>query len=232
VECLPSEDHNKPAQFIPIRFVPTNKLSKDTKLLLAFDALALSEMLGQEVTFGKIIHGDKHATLNVRTSPLALKVRQHIAKIDMLLSSPSSPNLVLIPHCAECEFQTRCREKALENDDLSLLAGMTERERSTFSSHLKTPSRYCRMPLDHGLFEARLPSSDKRKNVDLIGSNRNLSVKAWLRLLRQPRSENLAAACSQDFAHSTGCQFPTGPHCPATRCCRTLAPWSTRACPG
>jgi predicted RecB family nuclease len=128
VECLPSEDHNKPAQFIPIRFVPTNKLSKDTKLLLAFDALALSEMLGQEVTFGKIIHGDKHATLNVRTSPLALKVRQHIAKIDMLLSSPSSPNLVLIPHCAECEFQTRCREKALENDDLSLLAGMTERE--------------------------------------------------------------------------------------------------------
>ena len=62
VECLPSEDHNKPAQFIPIRFVPTNKLSKDTKLVLAFDALALSEMLGQEVTFGKIIHGDKHAT--------------------------------------------------------------------------------------------------------------------------------------------------------------------------
>jgi hypothetical protein len=61
VECLPSEEPNKPAEFIPIRFVPTKKLSKDTKLLLAFDALALSEMLGQEVTFGKIIHGDKHA---------------------------------------------------------------------------------------------------------------------------------------------------------------------------
>jgi len=129
VECLPSEEPNKPAQFIPIRFVSTNKLSKDTKLLLAFDALALSEMLGQEVSFGKIIHGDKHATLNVRTSALALKVRQHIAKMDMLLSSPSSPNLLLIPHCAECEFQTRCRKKALENDDLSLLSGMTERER-------------------------------------------------------------------------------------------------------
>jgi predicted RecB family nuclease len=129
VERLPSEVPRKPARVIPIHFVPTNKLNKDAKLLLAFDALALSETLGQEVSLGKIIHGDRHATMNVRTSVLALKVRQHIATIDALLSSPSPPNLVLIPHCAECEFQTRCREKALENDDLSLLAGMTEKER-------------------------------------------------------------------------------------------------------
>jgi predicted RecB family nuclease len=129
VECLPSKQRGKPANFIAIRFVSTNKLSKDGKLLLAFDALALSEMLGQEVSLGKIIHGDRHATLNVRISALEPEVRQHIAKIDALLSNPSPPNLVLIPHCAECEFQTRCREKALEKDDLSLLSGMTEKER-------------------------------------------------------------------------------------------------------
>jgi len=45
-------------QFIPIRFIFTNKLGKDDKLLLAFDAFVLSEMLGREVRFGKIIHGD------------------------------------------------------------------------------------------------------------------------------------------------------------------------------
>src|SRR5215469_11917932 len=129
VECLPSERRCKPAHFIPLRFIPSNRLSKDARLLLAFDALALSEALGQEVSLGRIIHGDKHATLNVRTSALAHEVRQHIANIDALLSRPSSPNLVLIPHCAECEFQTRCRQKALENDDLSLLTGMTEKER-------------------------------------------------------------------------------------------------------
>ena len=129
VERLPSEGRGKPIRLIAIRFVSTNKLSKDAKLLLAFDALVLSEMLGQEVSLGKVIHGDKHATLNVRTSALAFEVRQHIAKIAALLSSPSPPNLVLIPHCAECEFQTRCRQKALENDDLSLLSGMTEKER-------------------------------------------------------------------------------------------------------
>jgi hypothetical protein len=37
------------------------------------------------------------------------------------------------------------------------------------------------MPCDPaGKFDPRLPSSDKRKNVDLIGSNRNLSVNALI----------------------------------------------------
>lgn len=77
VERLPSQGRGKPAHFIAIRFVLTNKVSKDAKLLLAFDALALSEMLGQEVSLGKIIHGDNHATLNVRTSALTLQVREY-----------------------------------------------------------------------------------------------------------------------------------------------------------
>ena len=81
------------------------------------------------MSLGKIIHGDNHATLNVKTSALALDVRKHIAKVAALLSSPSPPDLVLIPHCVECEFQARCRQQALEKDDLSLLSGMTGKER-------------------------------------------------------------------------------------------------------
>jgi hypothetical protein len=41
VERLPAEGWGKPAQFIPIRFVFTNKLTKDDRLLVAFDALVL-----------------------------------------------------------------------------------------------------------------------------------------------------------------------------------------------
>src|ERR1700722_13492371 len=41
VECLPPERRGKPAHFIAIRFVSTNKLNKEAKLMLAFDALAL-----------------------------------------------------------------------------------------------------------------------------------------------------------------------------------------------
>ncbi len=39
VERVPSEGRGGPAQFIPIRFIFTNKLSKDDKLLRGFDRL-------------------------------------------------------------------------------------------------------------------------------------------------------------------------------------------------
>jgi predicted RecB family nuclease len=121
-------------QFIPIRFLFTNKLSKDDKLLLALDAFALSKSLGREVSLGKIIYGDDHATLKVKTSALTSEVRKRLERIATLLSNPEPPDLVLNPHCPECEFQARCRQKAVEKDDLSLLSNMPENERKNFNS--------------------------------------------------------------------------------------------------
>jgi predicted RecB family nuclease len=132
VERIPPSGQSKQAQFIPVRFAFTNKLARDAKLLLAFDALALSEMLGKNVSLGKIIYGDHHAVLKVKIPALTGEVLGHIGKITALLSSLSPPDLILNQHCAECEFQTRCRQKATEKDDLNLLSGMTEKERRKF----------------------------------------------------------------------------------------------------
>ena len=93
VERVPSEGRGKPARFVPIRFVFRNKLTKDDRLLLAFDALILSQVLGREVSLGKIIHGDDHATLKVKTAVLTAEVRKHVDKIAALLSSPAPPDL-------------------------------------------------------------------------------------------------------------------------------------------
>lgn len=134
LERVASEGRGKAAQFVPIRFIFTNKLGKDDKLLLAFDALALSEALGREVRIGKIIHGDDHATLNVKTSALVGEARKRTEKITALLSSDVPPDLVLNRHCGECEFQARCRKIAIEKDDLSLLAGMSAKERKKLRS--------------------------------------------------------------------------------------------------
>ena len=134
VERVPSEGRGKAAQFVLIRFIFRNKLTPVDKLLLAFDALVLSEMLGRDVRLGKIIHGDDHATLKVKTSAMAGQVRKRLGKISALLSNPAPPDLVLIRHCAECEFQARCRKIAVEKDDLSLLARMSEKERKEFRS--------------------------------------------------------------------------------------------------
>ena len=134
VERIPSAGRGQPAQFIPIRFIYRNKLTKDDKLLLAFEAFVLSEILGRAVSLGKIIHGDSHATLKVKTAALAGEVRKRLGKITVLLASPASPDLVLNRHCAECEFQARCRKLAVEKDDLSLLAGMSAKERQKLRS--------------------------------------------------------------------------------------------------
>jgi predicted RecB family nuclease len=130
VERTPTDEFGRLIQFIPIRFIHTDKINKDDKLLLAFDALVLSEVVGREVSLGRIIHGDDHATLKVKIAALAREVRKHIEKIAALLSSPSPPDLVLNRHCAECEFRDSCRQKSIETDDLGLLSAMTEKERS------------------------------------------------------------------------------------------------------
>jgi hypothetical protein len=71
VERVPASGRGRPANFIPYRFEPINKITKEHKLLLALDALLLSELLGREVSQGKIMHGDNYATLNL-SHPLIL----------------------------------------------------------------------------------------------------------------------------------------------------------------
>ena len=129
VERVPPEGRGKVAQFIPTRFIFTNKLTRDDKLLLAFDAFVLSEMSGREVGFGRIIHGDNHATAKIKTSSLKNRVKKLVEKIVELTSGDSPPDLVLNRHCGECEFQDRCRQKAVEKDDLSLLTSLNVKER-------------------------------------------------------------------------------------------------------
>jgi predicted RecB family nuclease len=130
VERVPSGIAGKSAQFIPTRFISANKLTRHDRLLLAFDALVLSESLDRKVDLGKIIHGDHHVTRKLQTTGLNGEVRKIIAKIAALLSGQASPDLVLNRHCAECEFQKCCRQKAMQEDDLSLLAGVSEDERA------------------------------------------------------------------------------------------------------
>ena len=134
VEQIPSAGRGRTAQFVPIRFLFRNKLNRDDKLLLAFDARVLSEELSREVGLGKIVHGENYSTQKVNTSALASDVRRLTDKIGTLLASPSPPDLILNRHCVECEFQNRCRQKAIEKDDLSLLSGMAEKERTDFNS--------------------------------------------------------------------------------------------------
>jgi hypothetical protein len=47
LERIPSEGRGKSVQFVPIRFIPTDKVTRDDKLLLGFDALVFSDSLAE-----------------------------------------------------------------------------------------------------------------------------------------------------------------------------------------
>jgi len=132
VERFPSEGRGRPAQFATIRFIPFNKLTKDDRLLVAFDALVLSEAVGREVRLAKIIHGDGQAVLKVKIASPMGTLREQTGKMQAVLTGSTPPDLVLNRYCTECEFRDRCRQKALEKDDLSLLSGMAEKERKEY----------------------------------------------------------------------------------------------------
>jgi predicted RecB family nuclease len=134
VERAPSDGRGKPARLIPIRFIFRNKLTKDDKLLLSFDAFVLSEALGREISLGKIVHGGDHVQLRVKTSAFDGEVRKHLGNLAALLSSPTPLDLVLNRHCPECEFRDHCWQTAVQTDDLSLLASMSGKERRKLRS--------------------------------------------------------------------------------------------------
>jgi hypothetical protein len=91
-------------------------------------------MLKREINFGKIIYGYEYKTIKVKISPLMGEIRKLTGNILKLLVDKSPPDLILNRHCPECEYQDRCRQNAFEKDDLSLLGGMTERERKRLNS--------------------------------------------------------------------------------------------------
>jgi predicted RecB family nuclease len=189
IERIPSPGRGRLAQFIPYRFEPANKLSKHDKLSLTFDALLLSVVLGRRVVLGKIVHGDRHMTLKVRTSQLVGEVRKLIKEVVGLVSATSSPDLVLNRHCGECEFQARCRRRAMEQDDLSLLSGMSKKERArlhgkgiftvTQLSYMFRPRRRRRLSRDkQEKFSYSLRALAIRENkIHLVGLSDTINVK-------------------------------------------------------
>ena len=130
MERVPSIKRNQPIQFIPARLTLFNKLSEHNRLRLTFDCVVLSEMLGRKINLGKIIYGDNYNIWKTKTDILESQVRKLISEINRVISAESSPDLILGRHCNECEFKTACKQKAIENDDLSLLANISEKERN------------------------------------------------------------------------------------------------------
>jgi predicted RecB family nuclease len=127
IQRAPTEGRS--SEFIPIRFVHLNKPSRANKMMAVFDAIVLSKAAGQPISVARVIHGDAWTTMKVRVAAHVHELTKTFGKMRVLLAAASPPDLVLNRHCPECEFRYRCREKAIEKDDLSLLTGLTDKDR-------------------------------------------------------------------------------------------------------
>ncbi len=118
--------------YIPIRFVAKEKLAPSDRLMLAFDAFALSRVMGRVPGVGKIIHGCGYSTVKVPLTKLVGRVRSILGEMASERATSAVSSVVLNRHCPECEFQARCRQIARDKDDLSLLATLSNKERKKY----------------------------------------------------------------------------------------------------
>ena len=115
---------------IPVLFVPWEKPDSSHNFLVCFGALAVCQVTGTVPDSGMLIFGDGFRRKTVKIASHVARMQQFIDAIKAASRDQESPALILNRHCAVCDFQSRCRGIATARDDLSLLTGMTEKERA------------------------------------------------------------------------------------------------------
>lgn len=84
--------------YIPVRFVPSEKLSTDDKLMLAFDAVALSTVFGTTPRVGRIIHGCNHTMATITLFPLIGRIQRVLRAINHQQTKAAHPLLAVNKH--------------------------------------------------------------------------------------------------------------------------------------
>lgn len=110
----------------PTIFVGAHSLKKEQKLEMFFVGHVLGQVQGKSPVAGRIIGlDDKSHKMKLENSrkiliPLLEPLQEWAAA-----SSPDPPPLILNKHCSICQFRTLCRAKAEQEDNLSLLNGIS-----------------------------------------------------------------------------------------------------------
>ena len=119
--------------YIPILFHESRKVGKEQRLLLEVYGLLLSQIQGRLPAYGLVWHGRECKTTKVRPSPDVRKTDRLLQEVKEMARGGAAPRLILNNHCQVCEFRHRCHDQAVQEDNISLLRGMGEKEIKRFA---------------------------------------------------------------------------------------------------
>jgi predicted RecB family nuclease len=115
--------------YVPVVHHHGDKVGRQQKVLLALHGLVLARVQRLRPAFGLIARGPEARLVKVG---LDAKVYRHaeqiLDEVKRLQAGGHPPRLALNEHCRVCEFRQRCRSQAEQADDISLLAGVREKE--------------------------------------------------------------------------------------------------------
>jgi predicted RecB family nuclease len=114
--------------YVPVIFAEPRRVRKLQRVLLEVLAFLLSNLQGKTPRVGVVYHGPECKATTVRFPTRLMQAEALREEITRLVTSETPPKLVLNKHCTACEFRERCYAQAIEEDNLSLIRGIREKE--------------------------------------------------------------------------------------------------------
>ena len=112
--------------YSPLIFSHKNKILKEDRYILAFCAWILEKMQDRRLESGEIIYGSPCRRSKVKVARYINEIGRLVGQLRGCVVNP--PKHLLNEHCHICEFRERCREKAIKEENLSLLGTMGTKE--------------------------------------------------------------------------------------------------------
>jgi predicted RecB family nuclease len=104
------------------------KVRKEQRVLLELYALLLARLQGRAPTGGIVWCGRDCRASKVRLNADLRRAVRLLREVKETTDSSSPPRLTLNDHCQVCAFRERCHDQALQEDNISLLRGISEKE--------------------------------------------------------------------------------------------------------
>jgi len=114
-------------RIIPILITPFEKITQTEKLFIALLSSYIQSEFNLNIESCKIIHGKNFNETNLKFSSFTKNIKKIIRELNKMVYNSVEPSLILNKHCSVCEFRAICKEKAMEDGNLSLLDRATSK---------------------------------------------------------------------------------------------------------